>query len=90
VFVALDCDPDLLESTNLWCFNGTGANANNIDGAFDSYFQDPANVTPPAVYITFPCAKEDSKAKGTWKERHPGLSNAIIFCDAGPSFFKLP
>jgi all-trans-retinol 13,14-reductase len=57
VFVALDVPISALEKTNLWCFQPSGDDANDIDGAFDRYFEDPATERPPAVYITV-CASQ--------------------------------
>lgn len=91
VFVALKGSPAELKlpGTNMWCINGIGTDAGDVDGAFKQYFDEGLSgvarrsAVPPAVYITFPCAKNAEE----WNKHSKGVSNAIIFCDAKFEWF---
>ena len=90
LFVVLEGTPEELglEKTNLWCLRGSGVDHNAIDTAYDE-FLDGNGGTPPAVYVTFPCAKHPaawSAKYGHGASQRP-ISNAIVFCDAKYEWF---
>jgi phytoene dehydrogenase-like protein len=53
------------------------------DGAGDGADGSAAALQAPAVYITFPCAKD-----AEWTSRFPAVSNCIVFCDAKYEWFE--
>jgi len=79
LFCKLTGDPEELKlpDHNIWCF------ADDLDSTFDKYYQNPSAVRPPVTYIGFPCTKDP-----TWKERYPGVSNAIVISDGLYEWFQ--